>query len=71
LIYGTALNFRPSVIGAYVSWAIGFAALFMKTFEHVMMLHGLAVLAGYIIPGHIAYNEFKKLKRKEKETESV
>src|SRR5262249_20058697 len=24
LIYGTALNFRPSVIGAYVSWAIAF-----------------------------------------------
>jgi hypothetical protein len=68
LIYGTALNFRPSVIGAYISWAIGFAALFAKTFEQVMILHALAVLAGYIIPGHIANNEFKKLKRKETET---
>ena len=67
LIYGTALNFRPSVIGAYVTWAIGFAALFMKTFEAVMVLHAVAVLAGYIIPGHIANREFKKLKRKEKE----
>src|SRR4051812_38966780 len=33
LVYGTALNFRPSVIGAYVSWAIGLAALFIGRFE--------------------------------------
>jgi len=71
LIYGTALNFRPSILGAYASWAIGFAALFARTFEQVMILHGLAVLVGYIIPGHIAYNEFRKLKKKEKGTEGV
>ncbi len=65
LIYGTALNFKPSVIGAYVTWGIGFAALFMKTFEQVMLLHALAALAGYIIPGYIAKSEFKKLRRTE------
>lgn len=64
LIYGTALNFRPSVIGAYCTWAIGFAAMFMQSFQNVMLLHALAVLVGYIIPGHIANMEFKKLKRK-------
>jgi hypothetical protein len=71
LVYGTALNFKPSVIGAYCTWAIGLAALFMKTFEQVMLLHALAVLAGYIIPGHIANREFKKLHRKENVPESV
>ena len=71
LIYGTALNFKPSVFGAYLSWAIGFAAMFTKTFEQVMLLHGLAVLVGYIIPGHIANTEFRKIKRQEKETISV
>jgi hypothetical protein len=71
LIYGTALNFKPSVVGAYCTWAIGFAALFMKTFEQVMLLHALAVLAGYIVPGHIAYREFKKIHRKENIPESV
>lgn len=71
LVYGTALNFKPSVIGAYCTWAIGFAALFVKTFEQVMLLHALAVLVGYIIPGHIAYKEFKKLNRKENVPESV
>jgi hypothetical protein len=63
LIYGTALNFKPSVIGAFVIWAFGFAALFVKTFEWIMVLHAAAVLCGYIIPGHIANIEFKKLNR--------
>jgi hypothetical protein len=62
LIYGTALDFRPSIIGAFVTWGFGLAALFVKTFEWTMILHAAAVLFGYIIPGHIAYKEFKKLK---------
>jgi len=71
LIYGSALNFKPSVIGAYMTWGFGIAALFVKTFEWVMILHALAVLIGYIIPGHIANKEFKKLHRKENVAESV
>jgi len=63
LIYGTALNFKPSVIGAFVTWALGFAGLFVKTFEWVMIIHAAAVLCGYIIPGHIANMEFKKINR--------
>jgi hypothetical protein len=62
LIYGTALDFKPSIIGAYVTWALGLAAFFVDTFAMVMLLHGLAVLAGYIIPGHIAFSQFRKLK---------
>jgi hypothetical protein len=61
LIYGTALDFRPSIIGAFVTWGFGLAALFVKTFEWTMILHAAAVLFGYIIPGHIAWKEFKKL----------
>ena len=71
LIYGSALNFKPSVIGAYLSWAADFASLFVKTFEQVMILHAVAVLLGYIIPGHMAYREFKKLHAKEKVFEGV
>lgn len=61
LLYGTALDFRPSIIGAFITWAFGLAALFVKTFEWTMILHAAAVLCGYIIPGHIAYREFKKI----------
>lgn len=66
LIYGTALNFRPSLIGAYVAWVFGIAALFALDFEKVMWLQAGAVLAGYIIPGHLANREFKRIKREEK-----
>ncbi|MDQ3277384.1 MAG: hypothetical protein M3Q06_03600 [Bacteroidota bacterium] len=66
LIYGTALNFRPSVIGAYCTWAVGVVALFVQDFEQVMLLHALAVFAGYILPGHLANREFKRLKREDK-----
>ncbi len=66
LIYGSALNFKPSVVGAYITWVFGIAALFVRTFELVMVMHALGVLFGYIIPGHIAYKEFRKLHRKER-----
>lgn len=71
LIYGSALNFKPSIIGAYITWGFAIAALFVKTFEWVMVMHALGVLFGYIIPGHIAYKEFEKIHRKENVPESV
>jgi len=60
LIYGTALNFRPSVVAAFVTWALGFAALFVKTFDWAMIIHAAAALVGFIIPGHIAGRQFKQ-----------
>jgi hypothetical protein len=60
LIYGTVMNFRPSIIGAYITWAFAFGALFVDDFSYTMLLHALAVLCGYIIPGHMAYKDFKK-----------
>lgn len=71
LVYGTALNFKPSIIGAYITWAFAIAALFVGTFELVMVMHALGVLFGYIIPGHIAHKEFRKLHRQEKLAELV
>jgi hypothetical protein len=72
LVYGTALNFRPSIIAAYITWAIAFAGLFVYKiapsergeFQTVMLMHALAVLVGYIIPGHLANKEFKKIHAK-------
>lgn len=60
LIYGAVLNFKPSIIGAYITWVFAFATLFVKEFEWTMLLHAAAVLCGYIIPGHIANREFNK-----------
>jgi hypothetical protein len=61
LIYGAILNFRPSMIGAFITWALAYTALFTKSFEVVMILHAIGVLFGYIIPGHIANKKFKEL----------
>ena len=71
LIYGSALNFKPSIIGAYFTWAIGLGALFVKTFEMVMIMQALAVMCGYIIPGYIANKEFKKIRGRENKVRSV
>ncbi len=61
LIYGSLLNFKPSVIGAFVTWALAFAALFQGNFQVIMILHAAAALCGYIIPGHIANKKFKEI----------
>lgn len=63
LVHGTALDFRPSIIASYIMWGIAFVCLFVDEFRWVMLLHGLAVLCGYIIPGHIANREFRKVNR--------
>ncbi len=64
LIYGSVMNFKPSIIGAYLTWAFAFGSLFAEDFKLTMLLHALAVLCGYIIPGHIAYKEFNKVQEK-------
>jgi hypothetical protein len=63
LVYGTALNFKPSIVASYIMWGIAFVCLFMDDFRWVMLLHGLAVLCGYIIPGYIANRAFRKVNR--------
>ena len=72
LIYGTALDFKPSIVASFITWTFGFIALFQNDFEVVMLLHAGAVLSGYIIPGHIANKEFKKLRgRKSNQSSGV
>jgi hypothetical protein len=46
-------------------------ALFVQDFEKVMLLHALAVFVGYILPGHMANREFKRIKREEKVAQRV
>jgi hypothetical protein len=71
LIYGSALDFKPSIVAAFITWGLGFASLFSDTFAGVMWFHALAALIGYIIPGLIANRQFKKLHSKDKVIESV
>lgn len=61
LIYGSLLDFKPSVIGAFITWVLAFVALFQSGFQVIMLLHAAAALCGYIIPGHIANRKYKEL----------
>jgi hypothetical protein len=63
LIYGALLDFKPSLVGAFITWVLAYVALFQKeaNFDVVMLLQAVAVLCGYIIPGHIANYKFKRL----------
>ncbi len=60
LIYGALLNFKPSLVAAYLVWALALTAMFVPTFGWVMALHATAVLVGYIIPGYMANSAFKR-----------
>lgn len=81
LIYGAMLSFRPSLIGAFVMWVLAFVALLIPHFmpQHdasvhftwVMILHGVGVLCGYIVPGYIAQKEFRKAAARNLSNDSV
>jgi MFS family permease len=63
LVYGTALNFKPSIVGAYFVWACALGAMFVTSFKYTMLIHAIAILGGYIIPGHLARIEFNKTQK--------
>lgn len=59
-IHGSALRFKPLIIGALVNWAAALAIFYATDFRHVMMISALAVLIGYLIPGYMLRSEFRK-----------
>jgi len=57
-ISGGALRFNPLIYGGIINWALGIASFFVG-FEMQLLLLALAVLLGYIIPGHLLKNKFR------------
>lgn len=58
-ISGGALKFKPLIIGGVINWIIAAFSFFIG-FELQLIALGVAVLLGYIIPGHMLKNKFKK-----------
>ena len=58
-ISGGALKFRPLILGGIINWGLGITAFFFD-FEIQLIILALAVFLGYIIPGHMLKNKFKK-----------
>jgi Flp pilus assembly protein TadB len=59
-IHGSAIRFRPLIIGAAVNWVAAITIFLIKDFKYVMIISAIAVLIGYLIPGYLLRNQYKK-----------
>jgi hypothetical protein len=58
-ISGGALKFKPLLIGGCINWALSFCAMFVG-FQWQLLILAMAVLLGYIIPGHMLRAAYKQ-----------
>jgi hypothetical protein len=58
-IFGGVLRFRLLNIGGMINWLLASIAFFV-TYDIQLLLLALAVLCGYIIPGHTLNSRFRK-----------
>lgn len=58
-ISGGALKFKPLIVGGLINFACSIAGFYIQSIELVLLL-SFAVLAGYIIPGHMLNAKFKR-----------
>jgi hypothetical protein len=61
-VSGGALKFRPLILGGIVNWILALVAFFNQ-FEMQLLILALAVLLGYIIPGHLLKIKFQKSRK--------
>lgn len=59
-IYGSALKFRPLIIGAVINWMAAIAIFSLEDYFYIMLISAFAVFAGYLVPGYILRAEYKK-----------
>ncbi|MBO9563455.1 MAG: hypothetical protein J7621_11800 [Niastella sp.] len=59
-IHGSAIRFRPLIIGAWVNWIGALAIFWVDSFRYDMMISAVAVLVGYLIPGYMLRADYKK-----------
>ena len=60
LIQGGAIKFLPLTIGAVVNWLGAIAIFIIKDFKYTMLITAAAVFIGYIIPGVMLWNKYRK-----------
>lgn len=51
-VSGKLLKFTPLIVGGILNWVLAIASVFVA-FDYQMLLAAAAVLASYIIPGHL------------------
>jgi len=71
-IHGTAIRFKPLLVGAFVNWAAALAIFLVSDFIYDMMISAVAVLVGYLVPGYMLKAEYKRnYLRQEKRIDGV
>jgi hypothetical protein len=58
-ISGGALKFKPLLLGGVINWILSIVCMFV-VFQSQLLLLALAVLLGYIIPGHMLKASYNK-----------
>lgn len=58
-ISGGALKFKPLIIGGIINFGCAIGGFYVHTMELILLL-SFAVLAGYIIPGHLLNAKYKR-----------
>ena len=58
-ITGGVLRFKPFIFGAIILWAIGVLTIFLSSPEWENILNALAIVFGYLIPGHLLKASYK------------
>ena len=58
-VFGGLLRYKPLIYGAYTNWALAIIGYFVA-YDWQLLLLALAVLCGFIIPGHLLNKKFRK-----------
>jgi Flp pilus assembly protein TadB len=59
-IHGSAIRFRPQLIGAIINWAAAIAIFLIKDFKYDMMVSAVAILGGYLVPGYMLRARYRR-----------
>lgn len=59
-IHGCAIRFKPLKIGAYLNWVSAIAIFIIQDFKYAMLISAFAVAVGFLIPGYMLRNQYKK-----------
>jgi hypothetical protein len=59
-IHGSALRFKPLIVGAYINWSAAMLIFAIEPFRYDMMISSVAVLLGYLVPGYMLKEAYRK-----------
>jgi hypothetical protein len=59
-IHGSALRFKPLIIGAYINWVAAILMFAIDPFRYDMMISAVAVFFGYLVPGYMLKAAYRR-----------